>query len=226
MRIIHGLNKKAHWEKVYQTKETGELSWSQQVPQTSLDFIHSFHLSKNAKIIDIGGGDSTLVDYLLREGFTDITVLDISKTALQKAQSRLGETGKKIKWVVADITKFKPEGTFDLWHDRATFHFLTEEDQIAAYLDIAGKAINNYMVIGTFSENGPEKCSNLSVKKYSESQLQTQLKKKFSKIRCVTEDHVTPFNTRQSFLFCGFKRTEEATKAYRQPSFSQAGPKL
>jgi hypothetical protein len=199
-------NKKAHWEHVYQTKTPDQVSWTQPVPQTSLDFIHGFNLSKSSKIIDIGGGDSKLVDNLLQEGFEDITVLDISAVALEKAQVRLGKESKKVKWIVSDIIDFKPMDYYDLWHDRATFHFLTEENQVTAYLNIAERAIANYLVIGTFSENGPEKCSGLPIKQYTEEQLQNQLNKDFKKIRCITEDHVTPFQTRQNFLFCSFKK--------------------
>ncbi len=208
-------NKKKHWEQVYQTKNPDQVSWTQSVPQTSLDFIHSFNLPKNSKIIDIGGGDSKLTDYLLQEGFTDITVLDISEAALEKAKVRLGQTSKKVKWIVSDITGFKPKETYDVWHDRATFHFLTEENQIAAYLNIARKAMANYLVIGTFAADGPEKCSGLPVKRYSETQLQNQLEKGFAKIRCINEDHVTPFHTKQSFLFCSFQRAPARVDALK-----------
>ena len=201
-------SKKTHWERIYQTKNADEVSWTQSVPQTSLDFIHSFKLPKTTRIIDIGGGDSKLVDYLLRDGFNDITVLDISGAALEKAQIRLGEKGKRVKWIVSDIADFNPKEHYDLWHDRATFHFLTREDQIRTYLNIAGKAISNYMVMGTFSKNGPEKCSGLSIKQYSEDQLQDQLSKYFTKIKCVNEDHITPFQTTQNFLFCSFKKRD------------------
>jgi len=199
-------NKKTHWEQVYQTKTPDQVSWTQPVPQTSLDFIHSFNLSKSSKIIDIGGGDSHLVDFLLQEGFQDITVLDISEAAIEKAKARLGLQSKLVKWVVSDITEFKTAEHYDLWHDRATFHFLTSKYQIAAYLKIAGKAIANYMVVGTFSENGPDKCSGLPIKQYTEDQLESQLNKDFKKIKCITEDHITPFETRQNFLFCSFKK--------------------
>ncbi|HEY8782288.1 MAG TPA: class I SAM-dependent methyltransferase [Mucilaginibacter sp.] len=202
-------NKKVHWEKIYQTQKPDQVSWTQPVPQTSLDFIHSFHLPKTSKIIDIGGGESKLADYLLQEGFTDITVLDISEFAIEKAKTRLGDKSKQVNWVVSDITCFKPSRQYDLWHDRATFHFLTEEDQIAAYLNTAEKAITHYMVIGTFSENGPERCSGLPVKQYSELQLQSQLRQDFTKIRCINEDHITPFQTKQNFLFCSFKKKGE-----------------
>lgn len=199
-------SQKAHWDDVYTNKTPDQVSWMQAVPRTSLDFIHGFQLSKNASIIDIGGGDSNLVDFLLLEGFVNITVLDISAAAIQKAKARLGAKSELVKWVVSDITEFKTNEHFDLWHDRATFHFLTSKSQIAAYLQIAGRAINNYMVVGTFSENGPDKCSGLPIKQYTEVQLQSQLKKDFEKIRCISEDHITPFQTRQNFLFCSFKK--------------------
>src|SRR6476469_6582079 len=126
-----------NWERIYGTKNPDQLRWTQQIPKTSLDFIHSFGLSKTAKIIDIGGGDSKLVDYLLDEGFENITVLDISAEALDKAKKRLGDKSVKVNWVVSDITEFKPNTTYDVWHDRATFHFLTTSKQIAQYMNIA-----------------------------------------------------------------------------------------
>ena len=163
-------------------------------------------MPKTAKIIDIGGGDSKLVDYLLDEGFENITVLDISAKALAKVKKRLGDKAEKINWIVNDITEFDPDTTFDIWHDRATFHFLTTAAQISKYMDTARKAVSGYLTIATFSENGPKKCSGLDVKRYSEENLTTELKNGFEKIRCVTEDHTTPFDTIQNFLFCSFKR--------------------
>lgn len=197
---------KKHWETVYTTKQPEEVSWTQEVPQISLDFIHAFHLPKTAKIIDIGGGDSRLVDFLLEEGYENITVLDISETALAKAKARLGDKSKKVNWIVSDITEFKPQTTFDVWHDRATFHFLTTKEQISKYLAIAKKAVNGYLTIGTFTTEGPKKCSGLDIKQYNEEELQKQLSKGFTKIRCINEDHITPFKTIQHFLFCSFKR--------------------
>jgi SAM-dependent methyltransferase len=195
-----------HWDTVYTTKSPQQVSWTQAIPQTSLDFIHSFGVNKQAKIIDIGGGDSKLVDYLLDEGFENITVLDISAKALARAKKRLGKNAKKINWVVSDITTFKPTTTFDIWHDRATFHFLTTAAQIAKYMNIARSSVSGYLTIGTFSENGPEKCSGLEIKQYSEKKLIAELKNGFAKIRCITENHTTPFETTQHFLFCSFKR--------------------
>jgi SAM-dependent methyltransferase len=195
-----------HWDTVYKTKAPNQVSWTQDIPKTSLDFIHSFGLTKTAKIIDIGGGDSKLVDYLLDEGFENITVLDISAQALAKAKQRLGDRAEKINWVVSDITEFRPDTTFDVWHDRATFHFLTTSDQVAKYLHTARNSVSGFLTIGTFSDNGPEKCSGLQIKQYSEEKLMAELQNGFDKLRCITEDHITPFDTAQNFLFCSFKR--------------------
>jgi 2-polyprenyl-3-methyl-5-hydroxy-6-metoxy-1,4-benzoquinol methylase len=201
-------NKKDHWENIYQVKTPEQVSWTQEVPQTSLDFIHSFHPPKSARIIDIGGGDSKLVDFLLEEGYENVAVLDISEQALNRAKKRLGEKAEKVTWIVSDVTAFEPPTSYDIWHDRAAFHFLTTEPQIVKYLSIAKKAVNEngYMTIGTFSDNGPEKCSGLPIKQYNEETLTEQLNDGFTKIRCITEDHVTPFNTTQNFLFCSFKK--------------------
>lgn len=197
---------KQHWETVYTTKQADEVSWTQEIPQTSLDFIHIFNLSKSARIIDIGGGDSKLVDYLLEEGFEDISVLDISEAALEKAKKRLGTLAEKVTWIVSDITDFKPATTYDIWHDRAAFHFLTDDKQILSYFNIVKNSVKGFMVIGTFSENGPKKCSGLDIKQYSAASLEEMFKDNFTKLDCKTEDHTTPFNTTQNFTFCSFKR--------------------
>lgn len=198
--------RKNHWEKVYETKNPEQVSWTQELPKTSLDFISSFEVTKDAKIIDIGGGDSKLVDYLLEKGFENITVLDISGKALEKAKNRLGSKAHKVNWIVSDTTEFEPTITYDVWHDRATFHFLTTNEQVSKYMEIARKSVDRFMTIGTFSENGPTKCSGLDIKQYTEQTLSEELKNGFDKIRCIKEDHITPFNTTQNFLFCSFKR--------------------
>ena len=198
--------RKIHWDTVYKTKEANQVSWTQDVPITSLEFIHSFNLSKTAKIIDIGGGDSKLVDFLLDEGYENITVLDISNEALIKAKKRLGDKANKVTWVVSDITEFVTNETFDIWHDRATFHFLTTSDQVQRYMNIARKSVTGFLTIGTFSKNGPEKCSGLPIKQYSEESLTRETQNGFDKLYCLTEDHTTPFNTKQNFLFCSFRR--------------------
>ncbi len=200
---------KNHWEKVYKTKLSHEVSWTQDVPKTSLDFIHGFKLPKTAKIIDVGGGDSKLVDFLVDEGFEDVTVLDISANALERAKARLGRIASQVSWIEGDITEFNSDKTYDVWHDRATFHFLTNADQIKQYFKIAQKVVDGYLAIGTFSENGPTKCSGLEIKQYSESELLDQFAQGFEKIRCLTEDHTTPFNTSQNFLFCSFRKISD-----------------
>lgn len=196
---------KQHWENVYGTRQSNEVSWTQNVPQTSLDFIHSFNISKTASIIDIGGGESRLVDFLLYEGYQNITVLDISQKALEKAQQRLGEKANHVKWIVSDITEFDPPQQYDVWHDRATFHFLTSNEQVEKYVAIAKRSVTGYLTIGTFSLNGPKKCSGLEIRQYSEEQLENVLATGFTKLRCIVEDHVTPFNTKQNFLFCSLR---------------------
>lgn len=198
---------KNHWERVYETKNPSEVSWTQEKPQTSLDFIKSFEVSKKSKIIDIGGGDSNLVDFLIKEGYENITVLDISSKAIEKAKARLGSNAEKVQWIVSDITQFEPNEMYDVWHDRATFHFLTNEKQIEKYMNTARKSVSGYLTIGTFSETGPTKCSGLAIKQYNEDTLTKEMKNGFEKIKCITEDHTTPFNTKQNFLFCSFKRS-------------------
>lgn len=198
--------RKNHWENVYETKEPNQVSWTQEIPKTSLDFINDFNLPKNAKIIDVGGGDSKMVDFLLDEGYTNITVLDISAKALEKAKMRLGKKAESVTWIVSDITELTPTTKYDLWHDRAAFHFLTSDAEKEKYLEIVEKSVEGYLVIGTFSENGPKKCSGLEIQQYTEESLSSMLENGFQKLSCVTQDHITPFETVQNFLFCSFKK--------------------
>lgn len=200
------IERKKHWETVYENKTPDQVSWTQEVPRTSLDFINSFGLPKTAKIIDIGGGDSKLVDCLLNDGYENITVLDISEKALERAKKRLGDDAKKVSWIVSDITAFKPDTSFDIWHDRAAFHFLTAPEQISKYKAIAGKWVSGFLAIGTFSKDGPKKCSGLDISQYSEESLSEVFSNDFKIIDCLTEDHSTPFDTTQNFLFCSFKK--------------------
>jgi ubiquinone/menaquinone biosynthesis C-methylase UbiE len=167
-------------------------------------------LPKTAAIIDVGGGNSKLVDFLLEEGFENISVLDISEEALYKTKQRLGKKAEKITWIVADIIMFKPTMLYDVWHDRATFHFLTEPTRINAYVSIAQQAIKKggALIIATFSTEGPEKCSGLTVQRYNEQTLTETFQQAFEKVTCRRENHITPFGTTQNFLFCHFKRKE------------------
>ncbi|WP_317619455.1 class I SAM-dependent methyltransferase [Empedobacter stercoris] len=163
-------------------------------------------MDKTAKIIDVGGGESKLVDFLLEEGYENISVLDISANALEKAKKRLGDRAKKVNWIVADITEFEPTEQYDVWHDRAVFHFLTEDNDIKKYQDLVSKAVKGKMVIGTFSTNGPLKCSGLEIKQNDEISLTSTFAADFEKIECFTIDHITPFDTIQNFIFCSFNK--------------------
>ena len=201
-------NNKSHWENVFATKSPNEVSWTQTYPTTSMKYIESLQLSKSANIIDIGGGDSNLVDALLENGYENIWVLDISEFALERAKKRLGKKANKVHWIVSDITEFETNIKFDFWHDRAVFHFLTEEENIDKYVALVNKnsADSGNFLLGTFSENGPLKCSGLEIKQYSENIMKQTFKDSFEAVNCFTEDHTTPFNTIQNFQFCGFKK--------------------
>lgn len=201
------LDRKAHWENIYQSKSLQEVSWYQPVPETSLQFFAENNIPKNAAIIDIGGGDSFLADNLLDLGYIDITVLDISENALNRAKTRLGERASMVKWIVTDVAAFVPDRQYDVWHDRAAFHFLRDSDEIHYYVNMLKKYVSNggFVFIGTFSEQGPTKCSGIEIHQYSEQDLSTLIADKFKKLKCIYTDHLTPFNTIQSFIFCGFK---------------------
>jgi ubiquinone/menaquinone biosynthesis C-methylase UbiE len=203
---MESLDRKIHWENIYQTKNFEEVAWFQAKPETSLEFLEKFNVPKDAKIIDCGGGESYFVDNLLDLGYQDITVLDISEKALEKVKKRLGSRANKVKWIVADISSFQPPEKYDFWHDRAAFHFL-KEDEVTKYLQIIKENLNlgGHLVIGTFSENGPTKCSGIEIKQYSENTLSQVIEKYLKKIYCFTIDHITPSKSTQNFVFCGFQ---------------------
>jgi 2-polyprenyl-3-methyl-5-hydroxy-6-metoxy-1,4-benzoquinol methylase len=165
-------------------------------------------MAKDAAIIDVGGGDSLLVDHLLDLGYQNISVLDISSKALERAQNRLGTRGKAVKWICADAAKFEPAEQYDFWHDRAAFHFLTTTADIQHYAQTAAQAVKpgGFLVIGTFSEQGPKKCSGLEITQYSEQSLVQVFDDQFKKIRCQQVDHLTPTQATQQFIFCAFKK--------------------
>lgn len=202
------MERKEHWENVYRTKQLNEVSWYQPNPATSLGFIEDIAIAKDANIIDIGGGDSYFADHLLDRGYKNITVLDISATAIERAKQRLGDRAAEVNWIISDVTEFKPEVEYDFWHDRAAFHFLTEEKDIAAYVEAVhlGTTSNAVMAIGTFSEQGPKKCSGIEVRQYSETAMTSLFRERFEKIHCFTEKHKTPFETEQDFIFCSFRK--------------------
>mgnify|MGYP000932815596 CR=1 FL=1 len=197
---------KQHWDQVFTTKSPQEVSWTQEYPTPSMDLIQGFNLPKSTAIIDIGGGDSLLVDTLLIEGYTNITVLDISEKALLRAQERLGENSKIVSWIICDILDFKPTRNYSIWHDRAAFHFLTEASQIKNYTEKVNRYVSQGLVIGTFSENGPLKCSGLNITQYNFDKLKANFKENFNSTEGKEEEHSTPFDTQQKFTFMCFKK--------------------
>ncbi len=207
---------KDYWDRIYETRPPEAMSWTQAVPATSLALMREAVLSTGASVIDIGGGDGRLVDFLLEAGFADVTVLDISERSLERARRRLGAQADRVRWVVGDVTEYEPDRSYDLWHDRAAFHFLTTTEQIVRYLSVATAAVRpgGHAVIGTFAIEGPTTCSGLPVRRYSEDSLDSELRRGFSRVRCVSETHATPFQTQQDFLFCSFRRVDGVPSAH------------
>ena len=201
-------NNKEHWEKIFISNKENEVSWFQEYPKTSVEFFDLFKLPLDANLIDIGGGDSHLVDVFIEKWYKNIYVLDISVNAIEKTQKRLGANADKVHWIVSDILDFKPSVKFDFWHDRAAFHFLISEEHINKYVAIAEESINKggYLILGTFSESGPDKCSGLEIRQYNAAGMSARFEKSFERIKCIEVQHATPFNTIQNFLFCSFKR--------------------
>ena len=197
---------KEHWETIYETKQPNEVSWTQEKPVISLEFIQKFRVPKSASIIDIGGGDSNLVDYLLKAGYTNVTVLDISEAAINRAKKRLGVLdANKVKWNVSDILDFKPIEKYNVWHDRAAFHFQTDPLKIQQYLEIVKNAVDGMVIVGTFSVDGPQKCSGLEIKQYDEQSMKEKFEEaRFNNVECKREDHITPSGAVQNFVFCSF----------------------
>ncbi|MCW7465160.1 class I SAM-dependent methyltransferase [Leptospira levettii] len=202
------MDHKEHWEIIYTEKQPNQVSWTQETPSISLQMIQSTNLPTSAKIIDVGGGESNLVDHLLLLGYNHLSVLDISQNALNRCKLRLGESGKNIEWIVSDITLFQSEIKYDIWHDRAVFHFLTEPDTISKYKSNLINALNDngQFIIGTFSDLGPKKCSGLEIKQYTEKTLTDTFSPEFSPIEFQREDHHTPFGTVQNFVFGRFQK--------------------
>lgn len=199
---------KAHWERIYTEKAPQEVSWFQKKPTVSLKIIH--HLSNfNAKIIDIGGGTSTLVDYLLKLGYVNLAVLDISAKALEYDKKRLGDAARCIEWYETDLTEFTPPHVFDIWHDRAVFHFLTDNSSRQAYVKVLKKAIKalGHAVIATFAKDGPKKCSGLDIVQYDNDSIQRELGEEFKLLDTIKESHVTPLGKEQRFVYFVFQRS-------------------
>lgn len=200
---------KTHWESIYKTKSSKEVSWYSPHLERSLEIITGLGLPADAKILDVGAGASTLPDDLLARGFKNITVLDISSEALKVSKERLGKSADLIQWLEGDITQVSLEaGSYDLWHDRAVFHFLTNLEDRKKYVKKLVSALkpNAYVLMATFGPNGPLKCSGLEIVRYSAGNLQKELEGSFQLEQHFAEIHKTPFDTTQEFLYCLFKK--------------------
>jgi len=199
------MNVRAHWESVYRSEQDSEVSWTQPNPALSIMLIRES--CEHGRIIDVGGGTSQLTRHLLDAGYS-VAVLDISGAAIERARSQLGARAKAVQWIVADVTTQPELGTFDVWHDRAVFHFLTGSADRSAYRTLLGKTLptGGHAIIATFAPKGPERCSGLEVRRYSGQELATELGGEFLLLKSVPEEHLTPSGQAQSFQYSVFRR--------------------
>jgi SAM-dependent methyltransferase len=202
------MNRQTHWQRVYQERPVDQVSWFQTEPRVSLAMIAAAGLGVEDRIIDVGGGASVLVDYLLQRGYVRPTVLDISAAALEHSRARLGAAAEGVDWVVADVTEFRPDGTYALWHDRAVFHFLTQEPERRAYVRTLDAALRpgGQVVIATFAKGGPEKCSGLDVVQYDAASLCAELGAGYELLETRDEVHTTPRAAAQKFAYFRLRR--------------------
>ena len=201
-------SRQSHWENVYATRAADSVSWFQMSARPSLDMIQATGIGTDATIVDIGGGASVLVDELLDAGFGDVTVLDVAEPALAVSKSRLGPRAAGVHWIVADILSWSPERSYELWHDRAVFHFLTEENDRATYRSLVEKALRprGWLILATFATDGPERCSGLPVHRWSPEALASEFGAQFQLVESAREEHRTPAGTVQAFTWCRFRR--------------------
>ena len=199
-----------HWETVYRRNREDEVSWFQKIPDTSLRMIEALDLEPDARILDVGGGASRLADGLLNAGYRHITVLDITDQALQQSRARLGERARLVEWIAADVITFQPDTTWDVWHDRAVFHFLVTEEARAGYCRALERALGpgGHVIIATFGPQGPEKCSGLPVVRYDPERLAGALGAEFTLCHTELEQHTTPAGRQQEFLYCWLRRED------------------
>ncbi len=203
--------RQAHWQTVYRSKGEREVSWFEESPAVSLELVEATGVGPDAAIIDIGGGASRLVDALVAEGFRKVSVLDVSEEALSMARVRLAARGAGVDWIVADITRWQPAKTYDVWHDRAVFHFLTEPADRAAYAARVHQAVGpgGHLIIGTFAPDGPERCSGLPVMRHDAASIAQTLGDAFQLMETRRHDHVTPAGGIQHFQFSRFRRSDD-----------------
>jgi SAM-dependent methyltransferase len=199
--------RKSHWGKVYETKGDLEVSWYQEVPKESLELVADLKLENTAAIIDIGGGNSNFTAELLKQGYSDLYILDISAKALERTKEKIGSIAS-VDFIATDILDFQPKRKFDLWHDRAAFHFLTEEKQIQHYVDLVSNSIvsGGFFILSTFSTSGPLKCSGLDISQYSKEKLESMFKSNFELMQSFETVHATPFDTEQNFIYTVFRK--------------------
>ena len=202
-------DRQAHWENIYTTKREAEVSWFQEIPAPSLELIALVGATRRSAIIDVGGGAARLVDCLVSQGFEDVTVLDLSAAALDVAKARLGEKGRQVNWLAADATTWEPPRTYDVWHDRAAFHFLTDADDQSAYVARLRRALKpgGHVIIGSFAPDGPEKCSGLTVARHDAETLGQVFGAEFVLIDARRHEHATPRGATQRFQFSTFRRS-------------------
>lgn len=202
------MDKTQHWENVYQTKSSTEVSWYEPDPKQSLELILQVAGEPRGRVLDVGGGQSFLVDKLLGAGFSHVAVLDISQTAIDATKARLGERASQVEWIVADVTHRDSLGEFDVWHDRAVFHFITDPDDRKHYLELLKRSlpIGGHFVVGTFAKGGPEKCSGLAIRQYDADTMQAELGPAFQPVECSDYLHTTPTGKPQQFFFGVYKR--------------------
>jgi len=200
------MDNKKHWENIYQKKEIDGVSWYQKIPSESLQLIKKYSISNSDKIIDIGCGKSFLADNLLELNYTNISLIDISSNALKEVKERL--QNKSLNFIETDILNFKSNDKYDIWHDRAVFHFITDPEGIKKYISLCNEYINKegVLIIGTFAEDGPLKCSGLEIKRYSVNQILGLFKETFELVESFKMLHKTPFDTEQSFSFCVLRK--------------------
>jgi trans-aconitate methyltransferase len=214
---MNDVSRHDHWEKVYTTKAESEVSWFQETPALSLELIELVGARQNSAIIDIGGGASRLVDNLVSRGYEDVTVLDLSAAALASARSRIGDQADRVTWLTVDVTVWEPSRIYDVWHDRAAFHFLTEPNDQAAYVARLRRAlrVGGHAIIGTFAPDGPERCSGLMVSRYDANSLSAKLGDGFALIDTRRHDHTTPWGVLQKFQFSTFRREVDGESIMR-----------
>jgi ubiquinone/menaquinone biosynthesis C-methylase UbiE len=205
---MEAIDRRTHWENVYSTRGEMGLSWYQSEPRLSLELVTSVAPARGGRIIDVGGGASVLVDGLLDLPFAEIAVLDISETALDQVTARLGQRAKRVRWIAADVTEASDLGTFEVWHDRAVFHFLTDAEDRRKYVELARRTVpaGGHLIIASFADDGPKRCSDLDVCRYNAGSMATELGQGFSLVKEAREMHTTPWGSLQAFFYAVFRR--------------------